>query len=217
MLWLGQICWASILVEEGWSEIIPKKALIISGFANNKQTNKLSSALYGWWHSYIGYGLWQMNKEACCYQFCIAVCNSERSAVITLWNLRLSRWLPASMLEHAHWMVPNHLQMDTLRGKFSFSYFMSFLRPSFGYCRKLLNAADCFTLVLASFWDCVCLCFLTCAFILLYVYMCLLLIWGSPSALGNYAVTAAYAFQASWFITLALPHAHIYSVGESYF
>lgn len=147
-----------------------KKTLIISGFAYDSP-NKLSDALYGWWHSYIGYGLWQMNKEACCYQFCIAVCISERRAVITLRNLRLSRWLPASMLEHAHWMAPNHLQMDTLRGKFSFSHFMSFLRPSFGYCRKpfkgrrLFHPCSC----LQSWGLCL---FVFLAFILLCVYTC---------------------------------------------
>lgn len=111
------------------------------------------------------------------------------------------------MLEHAHWMAPNHLQMDKLRGNFpSPTLCLSFILLSV-IEGNLLRAADCFALVLAfSLGNCVCLCILTCAFIPLCVY-------SQYEALSLCWVilldTATYAIQAIWFITLALPHTRI--------
>lgn len=55
-----------------------KKKIILSGFANDSP-NKLGMVAF-----HVLAMVCYVNKEACCYQFCISVCISERSTVITL-------------------------------------------------------------------------------------------------------------------------------------
>lgn len=45
MLLLGQICWASVLVEEGQHERAPNKNVILSD-CGKRQSKKLSDALF---------------------------------------------------------------------------------------------------------------------------------------------------------------------------
>ncbi len=120
--------------------------------------------------------------EACCYQFCVAVCISRRGAChnsvkfttvpLTPCQYAAGRILTTSRWTHWEEYFP------------SLTLCLSFV-PLSVIAGNLLRAADsCFTPVLVfSLKDCVCLCHSTCTFMFMFEQP----VWGSPTELGNSA------------------------------